>query len=265
MTPDFDKAASEISKSKLHFHTIQFLVKDNKKPYGYRPHGSGVLAKIQDRYLIFTASHVTEDITVHPLYINTRVGIQIVVGFCRETDLKMEKFTDVAYILLDKMLGLLLSETYEFLPLDKISHSHRPLLATNYMICSYPEKNIRIDKATQMVYTGTSHFLLSMADEKVFDYYGLDKEKNYAIKFGGKGKDLESGVKTRKIDDPYGISGCGLWFLKPKIVNDKIQIDYYLIGIMIMFKKAKYHILIGNRIELIISALEKDEGFEIQW
>jgi len=144
----FEKAMWEISKTKIHSHTIQFLVKDISKSHGYKPHGSGVLVLIQNQYLIFTASHVTEEMVQDSLYVNTRVGIQAVLGVSRETDLKMEKYTDLAYILLEKMLGILLSETYEFLPLSKITNSHKPILATNYIVCGYPEKNIRVDKTT---------------------------------------------------------------------------------------------------------------------
>lgn len=262
---EFERKASYISKSQLFFHTIQFLTKDNNSPNGYKPDGSGVLVKIESYYLIFTASHVTENIGEKHLYVNTRIGLMTVSGVCRETDLKMEKYTDLAYILLEEKLAKLLEETNVFLPLSKITNSHRPLIANNYLVCGYPEINIEIDLEQRTVYTGMESYLLTLANEKVFDFYKLDRDKNYALQFGGKGIDLETGDPGIKINDPYGISGCGLWFLKPNITDNKMTVEYFLIGIMMILKKDKYHLLIGNRIELIIAALEKYEGFQINW
>ncbi len=250
----YQKASKELSKIKLHFHTIQFLELNNKTKYTYTPYGSGVLVQIKENFLIFTASHVVENFHRKPLYINTRVGVQVVIGTCCSTDLKQQKNVYLSYIILDTMLGLLLAEDYKFLPLNKIIHSHETLKGANYMVSGYPEKDIWRNNSD--IYTGSSHFLLHMASDEVFAFYGLNKKENYVLFFGGRGIDIETGEKTNKISDPYGISGCGLWYLTPTISNERIILDYYLIGIMTMFRKSKYHILIGNRVELIMNELK---------
>jgi len=67
----FQQTALKLSKEKLHFHTIRFLAEKEVSQYIYSPHGSGVLIQIQDHYIIFTASHVTENMDDSSLYLNS--------------------------------------------------------------------------------------------------------------------------------------------------------------------------------------------------
>ncbi len=259
----FENEALNLSKEKIHFHTIQFLTREKSKfIYDYKPYGSCVLVKIRNQFLIFTASHIPTDVPNNSLYVNTRIGEQQVIGFCHQTDFKSDSFLDVAYIILDKMLGLLISEKYEFLPIEKICHSHIPKETTNYMVSGYPVKNIW--KNDGDIYTGSSHFLLSMANQKAYKYYSIDPEKNYVLNFAGKGIDIIERNHDR-IDDPHGISGCGLWFLQARLVAGKMVLEYVLIGIMALFKKSKYHVLIGNKVELIMADIEKELGINFDW
>jgi hypothetical protein len=204
----FQNAAINLSKNRLHFHTIQFLIKENNSKYNYLPYGSGVLVQIENYYLIFTASHVTETKDSKTLYILTRTGVNQIAGTCYKINKEKDEDTDLAYIVLDKLLGLLISETYQFLPLTKISHSHIPKESTNYMVCGYPIKNIWREE--ENIITGSDNFLLSMANEKIYNYYELNKEKYFILNFAGKGINIITGKKSKKIGDSYGLSGSGL-------------------------------------------------------
>jgi len=104
-----------------------------------------------------------------------------------------------------------------------------------------------------------------MVNEKIYTYYHLDTKKNFVLNFAGKGVDLETGKKSDKINDPYGMSGCGLWYLQVRPEYGKMVLDYFLIGIMTSFEKYKYHVLIGNKIELIMADLEKTGLFNFDW
>ena len=259
----FHDAALNLSKEKLHFHTIQFLTKRLTPLSNYSPYGSGVLIQIEDQYLIFTASHVTKTTDAGPLYVNTRIGVERVIGSCHETDFELDKNTDLAYILLDRMLGLLLTETYQFLPLTKICHSHIPKETTNYMISGYPTEYIWEQEGD--IFTGSANFLLSMADEKRYNYYHFDKEKNFVLNFAGRGVDMRTRNRSDKICEPYGMSGCGLWFLQARPESGKMVLDYVLIGIMTIYKNSKYQILAGNRIEPIMLDLQEKRLFDFDW
>lgn len=259
----FCNAACELSKAKLHFHTIQFLKRSGKPGYSYLPYGSGVLVRIVDHYFIFTASHVTKGAEIDKLYVNTRVGVHQVIGTCQEMDFERDKHMDLAYIQLDKMLGMLLAESYQFLELPKLSHSHKPKQNSNYMVSGYPAKNIW--KEGEDIYTGSSHFLMSMADEKWLRHYNFDPGRNYGLSFAGRGIDINTDKKTEKIGDPHGISGCGLWYLQVRPEPGNINLDYVLIGIMTEYRNGKYHMLIGNRLEPIMADMEDRGLFPFDW
>lgn len=259
---DFDKLASACGKQ-IHKHTIQFLEKGGK--YGHKPYGSGVLIFADNKCLIVTASHVTSDFDNNPLFVTSVKGIIPIVGDLRETDLDKDKSTDLAYIILDDQIAAILVQSYEFIPVNKILHSHKALRSNQYLVVGYPEVNIRADAAERKVYAGSSIFLLTMSLDKVYEYYKLDEDKHFVLDFAGKGLDLETDEKSGKIADPYGMSGCGLWLLTEKPNLDYLELQYNLIGIMTSFKKGKYHCLIGNRIEIVISALVQLENFKIKF
>ena len=248
----FQNKAITLSKEKLHFHTIQFLIEEDN---AFLPYGSGVLIRIEDHYLICTAAHVTEDVPPIKLYVLTVDGVQFVRGGICNTDFRADINFDLSYILLDPTFGQLLTKTYQFLPLINISYPHIPKETANYMVSGYQGKTIWVKDGN--TYTGSSHFLLSMAPEKVYKYHDLDPYKQYALSFSGKGVHLESNKKTAKIGDMRGISGCGLWTLKAIGVSGEMVLEYSLIGIMTSCKKAKYYILIANKIEFILADLER--------
>ena len=247
----FDRLAFQLSQIHLHQHTIQLLNRSREGMLEYQPGGSGVLVQKGDRYFIFTAAHVTENVYTEGLFVNTRIGVRHIEGTLDETDYHLDMMVDIAYLEIERPFAILLAESYAFLPFEKIEPGHTPSLEARYMVSGYPEKNIRADPETHTVTTGSSHFVLTMAGDKPYEFYHVPREVCFVLNFAGAGIDLQSGKKEKGIQDPYGISGCGLWRLILGGKADKMSLDYRLIGIMFMVKKGKYHVLIGNRIELI--------------
>lgn len=146
---EFDKLAFGLGKQ-VHSHTIQLLAKGGK--YGYKPYGSGVLVFADNKCLIITAAHVTEDFDNTPLFVNSKKGIIPVVGGLRETDLDRDNTTDLAYIVLDDAIAAILVQTYDFLPISKITHSHVPVITNQYLVVGYPDVNIRAEKKEKNLY-----------------------------------------------------------------------------------------------------------------
>jgi hypothetical protein len=251
----FDRSALQLSKTHLHYHTIQLLNRSKSGEIRYAPGGSGVLVQMGQRYFIFTAAHVTANFEQEGLFVNTRIGIRHVIGTVDETDYERDMMVDMAYIELERIFALLLTESYTYLPFEKLDLGHQPAPDIQYLVSGYPERNIRIDQDSHTVTTGTSHFLLSMANEKPYQFYHIPPEACFVLNFGGAGFDLGTGQKEKGIEDPFGISGCGLWRLMVQWNRGRMSLDYRLIGIMFLVKKGKYHILVGNRIELLISKL----------
>jgi hypothetical protein len=252
----FDRLAMRLSRTHLHHHTIQILNVNKGGTVSYKPGGSGVLVQQGGRYFIFTAAHVTGDVATDGLFVNTRIGVRPIEATLDETDYHRDGMVDIAYLELEPHLAQLLTETYTFLPFEKIEARHVPPDQAGYMVSGYPEVNIDVDPATHTVTTGSSHFLLSMANDKPYEYHQIPRDACFALNFGGAGTDLESGAKEKGIKDPHGISGCGLWRLIPSWPNGRMSLDYRLIGIMFLVRRVKYHVLVGNRIELITDRIE---------
>src|SRR6185312_1360457 len=251
----FDRLAMQLSKVHLHKHTIQLLNRSKGGGVRYSPGGSGVLVQKDDHYFIFTAAHVTANLDQEGLFVNTRIGVRHIKGTVNETDYERDRMVDIAYLEVERPFALLLAESYTFLPFAKIEEGHHPTADARYMVSGYPEVNIWVDQATHTVTTGTSHFLLAMANDRPYEYYHIPPEACFVLNFGGAGFDLETGKKEKGIKDPYGVSGCGLWRLIITWNRGKMELDYRLIGIMFLVKKAKYHVLVGNRIEVLTQAI----------
>lgn len=257
---ELDEYVLKTSKEKIHYHTIQFLVRGGK--FGYKPLGSGVLVKINGRYLIFTASHVTENTGEQNLYISTPKGFLRVVGEARETDLEKDKHTDLAYIILEDVVGKALEEAYSFIPISMIKPFHQMEEQGRYIVIGYPVKNIRTEG--KIVYAGSSTYLLQGSKDEAYEFHKLSKELHLVLNFAGKGIELTGNNKKKRDPEPYGISGCGLWLITAIPNNERVEFNYRLIGIMTQFRKVKYHVLVGNRVELLMEALIHLEGFPIR-
>lgn len=80
----------------------------------------------------------------------------------------------------------------------------------------------------------------------------------------GKGTNLTDAEKTKINDKFHGISGCGLWLIFTYKDGEEHKVDYRLIGIMTEFRKGKFYCLIGNKIQLVVDALNSLEGLKIQ-
>lgn len=247
----FDKISNEI----LH-HTCQLFKKTKE---GMRPHGSGVLVEIKDEVVLLTASHVTDGVSDNDqLYFRIHGGYVSCVGGLQETDISIDETIDLAYVILDREVAENLRKGYRILPVSKIRRHNELLDAGQYCVIGFPEKNQKVESG--VLRTGASIFILEPSSDKVYRYYGFEKRACYILDLKGKGKDFKTGEISKIDTNVYGMSGCGLWLMLVEQVGEEYNVDYRLIGVMTEFRKGKYHCLIGNRIELIMSQL-KSMGF----
>lgn len=258
---EVDKLIDELIKNKLLRHTIQLFSKTDK---GLRPFGSGVLARIHGRHFLLTASHVIGHLeTGEDLYLRVdKKSYIVLLGNIKSTDIGKSQGVDLAYVELGKQMIPPLVEPYEFLTIDKISNHNQKLDGVNYCVLGFPEKNIKFEDGSMG--TGASVYLTSATNNKPYESYKLSEEDYMILNMNGKAMDFASGKPTKVNAHFYGISGCGLWFLSYYLDPNtgEYSIDYRLIGIMTEFRKGKHFCLIGNKIHLIIKALQVIEGMK---
>lgn len=260
---EFDVITNELISTKLLRHTIQIFKKTDK---GLRPFGTGVLLQTHNKYFILTCSHVAEHIESskdESLYV--RVGKKEyvnIIGEFKLTDIDKSGNIDLAYIVLGEEIVPILKKPYLFLDITKIRDHKKLVPGSNYCVIGYSEKNISFESGKME--TGASVYITTASNEKPYEHYKMSNEDFIILDMKGKGTDIKNGNRTKVNTHFYGISGCGLWLLEyfENLKDKTVDIDYRLIGIMTEFKKGKYFCLIGNKIHLIIKALEIIEGLK---
>ena len=243
--------------------TCQLFLPGGK--FSVSPLGSGVFVTIGTLHYILTAAHVAEKHR-NPnqfLVLQKNGKFLEIKGDCQYTNYRNLTKIDVAYIKISNELKVILSDSFEFLSQDKIIGSHQLMDAANYAVFGYPEKNV-VKKKDGYIHTKASLYILKPLEEKVYKYYNFDYKLFYTMGFKGKGIDLQTGRKSRKLKKQNGLSGCGLWFMNVEKEEDgNFNVDFFLIGIMTDEPVGKYHCLIGNKIDVLLSAianLDKNES-----
>jgi len=241
--------------------TCQFFKEDGKG--GVTPFASGVMVELGPSSYILTASHVIEDWSnASKLFVPLADTHVSVVGHAYGTTMDKENKYDIAYIKLTPELARLLRYTYRFMPIHKMLHHWKSLLEPNYCIFGYPVINQKkVDGAVKTF--GSAYFSLPCQD-KVFEYYGLNPLAHYAFEFQGKAVNIQSNKVEKIKTEHYGLSGCGVWYVDIEFKHNKFKSSAQLIGIMMEFRKGKYECLIGNRMEIILATIEKNEGIKIK-
>jgi len=258
----FDQKINEICGTEIVRYTCQFFTRGEN---GLEPFGSGVLVKSKKKHFILTASHVAEYLEKDDENLFIKVGHNKfinVVGKIWMTEIEKSKEVDVAIIRIDDKMLPALSKPYFFLPISKFRKHDKMYNTPQYAIVGFPAVNVKRENG--FLETGAAIYVTLPSKEKVYKYYGFDPEHFYILRMEGKGKDLDTGDKTKINDKFHGISGCGLWLMFTYKVGGEHKVDYRLIGIMTEFRKAKYYCLIGNKIQIVVDALIKFEKIKIR-
>jgi hypothetical protein len=248
---------SELSE-KIRSSTVQLFTLENLSTP--KSLGTGVLLFTNNKYLILTASHVAES----SFYVVAKNELKFISGEYVEEGRKFTGKIDLSYIILDDEVAGFLSQDYKFLSDMDILVSYKPNPnMLNYILVGYLEKTTKIDSTKNMIYTVASTFNLKMANEKAHEFHKINNDYQILLDFKGKLENYKSN-KKEKIPDPYGLSGSGLWGLFHKPDSQKYELECKLIGIMTEFRKGKYHCLIGNKIEVLVESIERQEKIKIK-
>lgn len=234
-------------------HTCQILLPDGN---GFiKPLGTGVFATLNNRHFMFTAAHVMADEHLSELLVS--IGghdFAAITGRLYRADLSRDILADMAFIELDDRTVKNISSSFEFLTESKICP--RTVLKDNihYGTFAYPEKNFIKDKDGVLSLAAFS--LHNTSKLKVYKYYGFDFEKHIVLNNTGKAVNLDANQRQSNNITPHGSSGGGIWELSISGTEDEFLTEYCLIGVLTEYRIAKYLVLAGCRIELIIDKIK---------
>lgn len=252
--PEIDKVLDYVMSNELVPHTIQLFEHGPSKRM--KPYASGVLAILNNKHYILTASHVVENWSdEHQLYVRHRKGYVSIVGTTSSTVIEKTEKVDLAYILLEEEVVKFLIDGYKFLPISKFRRHIDLLDAAQYCVVGFPEVNQWHDEKG-VLRTGTTAYFMQPSKNNVYEYLKLKKENHICLEFKGVGKDIKTGEKKKIKGDHYGLSGCGLWLILLSKTESNYSYDFRLIGIMTDFRRSKFDCLFGNHIELLLKGLK---------
>ena len=232
--------------------TIQFFVKEDE--LNYKPYGTGVLYSNAFQYFIITAAHVTDK----QLFVVSGNELMALTGIKKIIN-SNSKNIDLCYIIIDTRMLSFLKKNYHSISKENVYLSHTPTQTLNYLVVGFPANTQKLNLEGRLNRVSLRYYNLKMSKENVYDYCKIDKTVQYALDFKGKMENYENS-EIKKIGEPFGLSGSGLWMLVQKEKDVMYSLGYKLIGIMTEFRKGRYHCLIGNKIEFISKKLEDIGG-----
>ena len=228
---------------------------------GAVPFASGVFVFLGDDFYLLTASHVIEDWSdSNRFFVKVKDDYVSIAGKGCGTEMEKEEKIDAAYIKLKPQLVPLLVQWYRFLPYERFLFDEKIFHEPAYCAFGYPVINKR--KEPSGIKTFGSAYYMIPSQDKVFEYYSLNPLTHYVLEFQGKAINIKTEQLEKIKTEHYGLSGGGLWYIIMDYDEEKEEIvsEAYLIGIMTEFRRGKYDCLIANRIEIVLTMLQNNEG-----
>jgi hypothetical protein len=245
------------SPTKLH-HKIRShlaLIFDTKD----QSNGSGVLIELQGLSFILTASHVLEgdfNISLGLPQQETRFTIR---------NKWVDDALDVGFIELEpqevKFLRGEYTERYVIRAQKKTSARPRE---TTFALCGFPfVLRDSSDRFThyRMIFIGTPIIHAGEWPQSIVEQ--ISPASHFLVPYGPKHKGVFVDRQKGPIDpiDPFGLSGCGLWFFDPATENSDNP-TYSLVGIQHGYYRRE-QCLVGSYLQPIIASIQHKYGIVI--
>jgi hypothetical protein len=234
----------------------------SSEPIQVEPWATGVLLEIDNVRFLITAAHVLEKNKqpLNPEDVGIMVGntFHILNGFVKYSATELHKQNtkvDLTIWRLDDQ-GVIddIKQKYNFLSLDHIEIDHKTSNKFDYLIVGFPVTKSKLKTATKFIRAEPFIFLTNNASETKYESLGFEIHSNIMVNY--RKRKIKNGVgNIVQGPDPYGMSGCGLWFFPDKnstIVGGTIR----LIAIMTEWNPNS-SVLIGTRIHIVTEIIRK--------
>jgi hypothetical protein len=248
----------DANSNEMKQHVIPIFIPDNKsKP---RILGSGTLLAIENKHFLISAAHVfDENETGTTLYFPQENSISEINGEVYKTRCACREYDkiDLAFMPLDSDVVGKMPENLKFLKLDDLLLDDTPHNGKFYSVTGYPfttNKRIAYKNKSTLKSTILCHLALAAKPEKYkfLKKLGFTTDTHIFLEYDRKNI-MNSNKEKKTAPLPHGISGGGMWLNVDLNAKDYVK---KLIAIGIEYK-AEYKVLIGTRIELILTMISK--------
>lgn len=227
---------------KILSYTPQLYTESESYPWGIVPHATGVLIKRRNAYFLLTSGHCIEE--KGKVYKFGIVVKEKLYFFQENKFIHYDSQNDLGIIKLSEESVAICKEHYQFLEENQLYKQHIIEKAPKYFIVGYPCSLSKLNRQKTILTVEPFPYLTVPKDISI---YGIRKEDPYKRILLSYHKDKASFFFDDKIHSspsPYGLSGCGLWYIPSFKITDMNNIPFGLIGVMTNFDEYLKHSLI---------------------
>jgi len=247
----------------LHNYTIPIYYNAGNQ---LKHHGTGVLIEDTSNYFLVSAAHVLEINT------NNKIVIAINDNIAKPIN-KIAKLTPHIEDLKDRTLDKIdiavvkffdseildeLIKSKVFLKLSNLIEHHKDSLdLPNYIAFGYPEFGVTIDVANSYTTIESKIMILptKISSFKKFDKYNCNPYDHIFVEYF-KNMTISDGSKSLNKIKPHGISGCGLWYIDPDILQKENKIKLFLVGVVTEYQDKYHRVLIATKVHHVVNLMK---------
>lgn len=220
--------------------------------------GTGIFIDLDGKPFLYTAAHVTDNLTFSELMVPTQFGIEAIEGYVAHIDLppeiqRKDDQIDIAYYRLNTQFASSMIEHFKPFPQSRQRFIKSSLELSVCSIYGYPTSK---SKKRQGQHTSESAtFRGASANENEYKKLGLSPETNIIIHFHKKrAVSPKNGQRINPIS-PKGVSGGGIfaWPEGYELSNDWSLPQ--LVGIFHTYKQSD-GLMIGTNLIPVLSAIQ---------
>lgn len=239
---------------KIRSHTCKLVKDDN----GYKIHGTGVLLKINNLYILVSAAHVFDDFD--KLSIPLEMGktmfhpggeiISSSPGISREKD-----FIDIGILILDSESVTDLNSEYSFLDEKDILINQIFLEKEYYTIYGFPSSWSKKSFTRNSFHVRPFFQFTNPVNVNEYPKFGRNDYQNIMVNYDRK---QSINVKSNSLNygpNLFGMSGCGLWYSNGDLFDEGSTIK--LVAIMTDWPKENRQRIVGTRMDIVTEVLKK--------
>lgn len=248
---------------KISRHTVAIFRRTSS---GVKALGTGVLVKNEGRYYLVSAAHVLESEVLKDIIIHAGNGqfmglgiINHVITSISESKTRKDDKLDFSLVeFQDTLLINMLNKNFDFLNYNQVLTNHTPIKNDlNYIILGYHGKKSQADYINDEVNLAIYVFSTRISEFESFEKIGCTKVNNIFLEYPKRWQHLNDQDKLKKMPIPYGISGCGLWYISE---DSNKNLTYSLVGIMTESQLKYARVMIATKFKVVDSALRMTMG-----
>jgi hypothetical protein len=263
------KITVEAGREILQFTPQLYRKFGSTEPVKVSPWASSILLRVDDIHFLVTAGHVLLDgkEPLNPEDVGIMIGnvYHILNGNVKYTDTNLDiansKVDLTIWKLEDPRVISDIQAKYKFLEPGMIEIDHTLSKKPNYLIVGFPITRTKLKPDTHTIKVDPFIFLTNEAKNSLYPKLVFENHSNIILNYR-KRKIRNFNGTIGQGPDPYGISGCGLWYLPELKIGTDGNVPFKLVGIMTEWHNND-NAIIATRIHIVTEVIRREFGLQL--